>query len=143
LVLTHCPVKAGKARASTVCVAADTAARAVSAGFIAVAIEGIGAGGALLEVASGAAVALVAEAAHVLHRVPGSAVGTPGLGGEVLLRPAGAAVVAVLGTGGSLAGDAVVAGEALAESRLAVTQALVRALGPRMEVIGTHWTNFN
>ena len=61
----------------------------------------------------------------MLHGVPGLLVGTADFGGQVLLWPAGAAVVAVLGAGGALAGDALVAREARALAGFAVAETLV------------------
>jgi hypothetical protein len=81
-------------------------------------------------------VARVAKAAHVLHGVPRGRVQPVGLGREVLLGPAGAAVVAVLGAKRALAGDAVVAREARTRARFPVAHALVAALLPRVHVVG-------
>jgi hypothetical protein len=74
----------------------------------------------------------------VLERVPGRAVGTASLRGEVLLGPASASVVACLRADGTLAGDAFISGKALAQAGLAIANALVRALGPRVQVVSIH-----
>jgi len=124
-----------EARASALCVITQASARAVSAGFVAVAVNGVLAGGAFLQVARGSAVAGVAEAAHVLHGVPRLGVDAAHLGGQVLLRPASATVIAVAGADSSLASNAFVSGEAVAGTSLSVAQSLVGAFRPRRQII--------
>jgi len=136
LVLAAGSVEARKASASSGRVVADTTTRAVAARLVAVAVEGICARGALLLVASRASVASVAEAANVLHGIPSQCVISSALGSQVLLGPAGATVVAVIGADGSLASYTFVSGEALAGTNLAVAQTSVGALRPRVEIIG-------
>jgi len=77
----------------------------------------------------------VANTADSFDGVPGKVVHSIGPGREEFLRETSASVVAVLGTGLSLASNSVVAGEAVASTRLAVASSAVRALGPRVEVI--------
>lgn len=74
----------------------------------------------------------------MLHCVPGLRVSAASLGSEVLLGPAGAAVVAVIGAEGALASNTVVTGEAVAGAGGAVARALVGALGPRVQVVRVH-----
>jgi hypothetical protein len=131
-------VETREARADAGAEVAQAAARAVSAGLISVAIKRISARGALLHVAGRAAVSGIAEAAHVLHGVPGGGVGAAGLGGQVLLGPAGAAVVAVIGAQGTLARYTIVSGEAVASTGGAVATTLVGALHPRVQVVGIY-----
>lgn len=128
-------VETREARAGAGRVVADTTARAITASLTAVAIERIRARGALLLVASRASVARVAEATNVLHGIPRQTVGTRALGGQDLLGPASSAVVAVVGAGSSLASNSFVPGEALARANLAVTETLVGALSPRVNVV--------
>lgn len=135
LILASGSVEAGEAPTGSGGVVANTTARAVTSCLIAVAIEGIGSGRALLLVAGRTSVSSVAEATDVLHGVPGFFVGTSGLDGQVLFGPAGASVIAVVGTDGSLASNTFVAGEALAGTNLAVAKASVGALRPGVEII--------
>lgn len=131
-------VETRETTANTSAIVAQASAGAVSAGLVAVAVEGVGAGGALLQVAGGASVAGIAEAAHVLHGVPGRGVGAAGFGGEVLLGPASAAVIAVVGAECALASNTIVAREAVAGTSGTITRALVGALHPWVKVIGVH-----
>ena len=81
-------------------------------------------------------ISCIAKAAHVLHGVPRLGVYSVGLGSQMLLGPAGAAIVAVLGANGTLACDAIVAWKALAGTSLSVANSLVAALLPRVNIIG-------
>ena len=74
----------------------------------------------------------------MLHSVPGRGVGAARLGSQVLFRPAGAAVIAVVGAQRALAGHTVVAREAGAGAAGAVAGSLVGALHPGMQVVGVH-----
>lgn len=56
----------------------------------------------------------------------------------MLLRPAGASVVAVVGANGALAGHSLVSGKARAQATGSIAEALVRALRPGMQVIRTN-----
>jgi len=132
LVLALVAEVAREALAETRGVVADAAAGAVAPLLVAVAEENVGARGALLEGAVGAAEAEVAHAAHVLHRVPRRVVDLASLHRELLLGVADAAAGAVVGAHGALARDAVVVLEALALARLPVAQALVAALDLRV-----------
>jgi len=131
-------IETGETRADAGSVVAQASAGAVSAGLVTVTIKRVGAGRALLQVAGRAAVAGVTEAAHVLHGIPRLRVGAASLGGEMLLGPAGAAVIAVVGAEGTLASNTVVAREAVAGSGSAVAGSLVGAFSPRVEIIGIH-----
>lgn len=131
-------IEAGEAAADAGAVVAEPSAGAVSARLVAVAVQGVRAGGALLQVAGGTSVAGVAEAADVLHGVPGLGVGAASLGGKVLLGPAGSAVVTVIGAQGTLASNTVITGEAVAGAGGSVASALVGALHPRVKVVGVH-----
>merc|ERR1719326_2385599 len=111
------------------------ARRAVAALRVAVAAEHVRARRALLERAVGAAEAEVAHAADVLHRVPRGRVRLARLRGELLLRVADAAAVAVVRADCALARDAVVVVEAVALAGLAVARALVRALNERVRLV--------
>jgi len=72
----------------------------------------------------------------VLHGIPGGGVSAASLGSQVLLRPAGAAVITVVGAQGALAGHTVIAGEAAASAGGAVAGSLVGALSPGMQIVG-------
>jgi len=128
LVLAPGSEEAREAYAGALCVVADTSARAISTRLVSVTVERIRARGAFLEVASGATVASIAEAAHMLEGVPGLSVDAVSLRGEVLLGPADTTFVAVVGAYRSLASNTLVTREALARTRLAVASALVGAL---------------
>jgi hypothetical protein len=80
-VLASGPEEAGEARAGAPGVVADASSRAVTTCFVTVAIQRIGAGGALLLVARGAAVASVTQATNMFHGVPGGGVHTRGFRG--------------------------------------------------------------
>ena len=80
-------------------------------------------------------VACVAKATHVLHGVPRSGVNSAGLGSEVLFRPASAAIIAILGTQGALAGNPIVTRETRAGTSFPVAHTLVAALLPRVNVV--------
>ena len=135
-------VESGEARASSISIVADTSSRAVTAGFVTISIKRIGTGRALLELASGASVAGVAEASYMLHVVPRSIVSATGLGSQVLFRPASTAVVAVVRTSGTLTSNTIIARKAGARTSLAIARALVGALHPRVQVVGVdHFTN--
>ena len=56
----------------------------------------------------------------------------------MLLRPACTAIIAVVGTKSSLTSDAIVAREATASARGTVACPFIRALDPRMEIVGIH-----
>merc|ERR550537_1084719 len=136
LVLAARAVVADEALAEARRVVADAAARAVAALRVAVAAEHVRARRALLERAVGAAEAEIAHAADVLHRVPRGRVRLARLRGELLLRVADTAAVAVVRADGTFACDAVVVVKAVALARLAVARALVRALGERVRLVG-------
>lgn len=138
LILAFGTIKAGEAAANTRAVVAQASAGAVSARLVAVPVQGVSARGALLQVAGGASVTSVAEAADVLHGVPGLGVGAAGLGSQVLLGPAGTAVIAVVGAQSTLASNTVVTGEAVAGSGRSVAGSLVGAFYPRMQVVGVY-----
>lgn len=138
LILTLGAIETREARADTGSVVAETSAGAVSASLVTVAIKRIGAGRALLQVTGRAAVAGVTEAAYVLHGIPRLRVGATSLGGQMLLGPASAAVIAVVGAEGTLASNTVVAREAVASTGGAVAGSLVGALSPRVKIIGIH-----
>lgn len=141
LVLALGSVETREAAADTSAVVAEASAGAVAARLIAVAVQRVGAGGALLQVAGRATVARIAEAADMLHGIPRLSVSATGLGGEVLLRPAGAAVVAVVGAESTLASNSVVAGEAVAGTGGAIASALVGALHPRVKIVGVDYVS--
>lgn len=127
--------EARKASADARSVVADATSGAVAASLITIAVERVRSRGAFLELARSSAVASVAETAHMLHGIPRSSVDTVSLGSEVFLRPASAAVIAVVRAVSALAGVAVISGEAAAEASGAVAEAFVGALSHRVEVI--------
>jgi len=135
LVLALVAEVAREALAEAVRVVADAAARAIAALLVTVTKEDVGARRALLERAVGAAEAQVAHAAHVLHGIPRRVVSLVRLDGELLLRVADPPTGAVVRADCSLARDAVVVLEALALARVAVAEALVRALNLRVRLI--------
>jgi hypothetical protein len=128
-------IETRKACTSAILVVTDTSTRAIPASLIAVHIERVCARRTFLQLASGAAVASIAETTNMLHCIPRGIVSANGLGSKVLLRPASATVVAVIRAGRTLASNTVIAREALARTRLAVTCTLVRALHPRVEIV--------
>ena len=75
----------------------------------------------------------------MLHGVPWRRVCAASFSGQVLLRPAGASVVAVIGADGALAGHSLVTREARAQATGSIAEALVRALRPRVQVIRTNY----
>jgi len=91
-----------------------------------------------LEIAGRATVSSITEATNVLHRVPWGGVNTASFVGKDLLRPASAAIIAVIGAYSSLASNTIISTEALAQSSLSVTQALVRAFSPWLQVVVVH-----
>ena len=95
--------EASEASADTVGVVADSTAGAVTASLVTVSGKGIGAGGALLLVAGGAAVSSITEASHMLHGIPGGLVHASSFAGQMLLRPASSLVVTVVGAHGCIA----------------------------------------
>lgn len=131
-------VETRETRADAGSVVAEASAGAVSACLVAIAVERIGAGRALLQVAGRATVAGVAEAAHVLHGIPRLRVCAASLGSQVLLGPAGSAVIAVVGAKGTLASNTVVSGETVASAGGTVARTFVGALCPRVKIIGVH-----
>jgi len=135
LVLAVGAVETRKACTSTILVITDTSTRAVTPSLVTVSIKGIRAGRTLLQLAGRATVASVTETTNMLHCIPRGIVCANGLASKVLLGPASSTVVTVIRTSRTLASDTVVAREALARPRLAVTCTLVGALYPRMEVV--------
>jgi len=132
LVLASRAEEAGEAPAETGRVIAQSATRAVAAGLVSVAVKRVRASGALLELARRAAVAGITEAADMLHSVPRSRVDAIGLGSKVLLGPACAAIVTVVGAVSALTSSAIISGEAVAESSSAIAESLIRALSKRV-----------
>jgi hypothetical protein len=53
----------------------------------------------------------------------------------VLLGPASASVITVVGANGSLTSDTFIARKALAGANLAIAEASVRAFSPRVEIV--------
>ncbi len=119
-------------------VVANASSRAISSRFVAVSVKRIGARGTLLQVAGGASIACVTETADMLHSVPRQCVYSVCFSSQVLLGPAGASVVAAVGTQSSLTSYAFVAGEARTCSSFSVTNALVGAFGPWVQIVGIH-----
>jgi len=135
-------IETRETRADSLSIITQTTARAVSASLVTIAVQRISAGGALLHIAGRTSVASIAEATNVLHGIPGSSVSAASFGSQVLLRPAGTTVIAVIRAQGTLASNTIVAREATAGACGAITGTLVRALGPRVQVIGiNHFTN--
>ena len=128
--LTSGPVEPREALTESHSVVTDASSGAVAASLISVPVEGVRARGALSQLACWPAVASVAQAAHVLVGVPGQRVGPPCLGGEEPLWPASAVVAALIRTDGALTSHSLIANEAIAHTRLAITNALVGALSP-------------
>jgi hypothetical protein len=134
--------ESSEASASTIRIVAFPTTRAVTAGFISIPIKRISSRGALLEIAGRSTVSLVADTTDVLHGIPGGAVCTISTGSKVFLGPASSTVVTVVRANRTLTSDALVAGEALALTSVAVANTLVGALSPGVEVVGVdHVTN--
>lgn len=89
-----------------------------------------------MEIACGSAKSSVAEAANVLHGIPRGRVKAICFRRQMLLGPAGAALVTVVRTQGALAGNTLIASEASALARFSVTKTFVGALHPWMGVVG-------
>jgi len=141
-VLTSGSKKSSEASTCTIGVVAFSTTRAVTASFISISIKRVGSRRALLEIAGGAAVTLVANAPNVLHRIPGSAVCTVSTGSKVLLRPASSTIVTVVRAYGTLARNTLVTSETLALTSVAVADTFVGALGPGVKIVGIdHITN--
>mmetsp|Transcript_20671 Transcript_20671/g.41975 ORF Transcript_20671/g.41975 Transcript_20671/m.41975 type:complete len:240 (+) Transcript_20671:164-883(+) len=136
LVLALGAVVAVEAAADARGVVAQPAARAVAPGLISIALEHVRAGGALIQGAVGSAAPQIAHAAYLLLGVPGGGVGAASLHGELLLREAHTGVAASIGADGSLAGDAVVVGEARALTSVSIAVTLVGALHHGVGVVG-------
>ncbi len=117
---------------------AKSPARAVSACFVSITIQGISARGAFLELAGGSTVSSVTQATNMLHGIPRSIVCTGNLRSQMLLRPTGTAIIAVVVAHGTLASDTIVTREAVTCTGGAVTAALVGALRPRMKIVSIH-----
>lgn len=118
-------IEARKARAGTITVVAKTSAGAITAGLVAVAIQGITSRGAFLQLASRATVSGIAKATYVLHIIPRGVIPATSLSSQVLLRPASTAVVAVRRASRALASHTIISREARASARLAVTAAFI------------------
>lgn len=78
----------------------------------------------------------ITDTSDVLLGVPGGAVSSASLGGELRLRITDTIGIAFVGADGTLASDAFVVGEALALASLCITQALIGALDVGVGVIG-------
>lgn len=128
--------KSSEASAGSIAVVALSSSGAISASFISVSIKGVGARGTLLQIAGGATVSLVADAADVLHGIPRLSVRAIGSMREVLLGPASSTVIAVVRAEGSLASNSFVSDKALALSSSTVADSLVGALSPGMKIVG-------
>lgn len=124
-----------EARAGSSTVIADTTSGAVTTSLITVSVKRIRPRWAFLQVAGRTTVAGITQTANVFHVVPRGGVGTPRLGGKVLLRPAGALIVTVVGADGTLTSNTIVPWVADTLTRLAITVTLVGALHPRMQVV--------
>lgn len=74
----------------------------------------------------------------MLHSIPGLRVYATGLGGKVLLWPAGTSVIAIIRTSGALASYSFISSKAFAFSSGAIAGSFIRALHPRMEVVSIH-----
>ena len=155
LVLALGAVEAGEASAGTGGVVAQASAGTVSAGLVTIAVQRIRTRRTLygarcvikkhytckasdlrtLELARWPSVSGVTIAAHVLHGVPWNCVCATSFRRQMLLRPAAAAVIAVVGANCALAGHSFVPGEARAQTSGSVAETLIRALCPRVQVI--------
>ena len=98
--------------------------------------------GRLTQRAVGSSSSEVAHTAHLFRGVPRSGIYTGVLGGYLLKRIADASIGALVRADGSLTGDAVVVGEAGTLASLAVTKPLVRALGVRVDIIGSIYSAY-
>ena len=116
-----------EALADTAGVIAETTAGAITTEVVALAEKDVGARGAFFEGAVRTTGTKVANAAYLLGSIPRLGVGFGGFVGEVFLGDAATTAVAVAGTGGTLAGLAIVSIEALAFSSLSVARAFAGA----------------
>ena len=135
LVLASGAKETREARAGAGTVVTDTTTGAISASFVSVAIKRVGTGGAFLLIASGTAVTSITQAANVLHGIPRGRVHATNLACQMLLRPAGTSIVTVVGADGTLASNTVITSKTLASPTLSVTDTLVGALSPGVQVV--------
>lgn len=133
--MTFGTIESCKASAGAIVVVADAASGAVATSLVAVAVQWVCASGTLLQVTGWTSIAFITEATDFLHSIPGGSIRSLCLGREDFLRPAGAAVVAVVWTDGSLAGNAFVASETVAGTRRTIADTLVGTFYPRVSVV--------
>lgn len=115
-------IESREATALTSGVVAETTARAVTSSLVTIAVKWIRSAGAFLELASRSSVSRITQASNVLHGIPRFIVRSFGLAGKVLLGPAGATIVAVIGAYSSLASSTFVSREACAQASLSVAK---------------------
>lgn len=122
-------------RAGASKVVANATAGAITSSLRAITIHRIGTRWALLLITSRTAEASITDTTDMLQGIPGGGVGSGGSGSEVLLRPALAIVVTVIGAGGSLASNTIITSEASACACGSVTSTLVGALYDGVEIV--------
>ena len=131
-------VVTGKARACAVVIVADSSTRAVTSSLVAISVDRVSTRGTLLQLAAGSPVSCIAEASDMLQGIPGKLVRSTTLAGQVLLRPAGSSVIAIVRACGTLASNTIITREARAGASLAIAGALVGALRPGVHIVGIH-----
>jgi hypothetical protein len=105
-------IKTRKAAAGTILIVTYASTRAVTSSFVTITVEGIGARWAFLKLARRTSVPSITEATYMFHGIPRGSVCASSLTGKVLFRPACATIIAVIGTCGALAGNAIVSSKA-------------------------------
>jgi len=119
-------------------VVTHAAPRAISSTFITESLEWIWARRTLLFVAGDTSITDIAHTSHGFHCIPRRTVDESGLLRQHALGKAHPAVAAIVRTDVSLTGQSIVSFEAVADTRLAVADASVRALCPGMQVVVVH-----
>jgi len=114
-------------RADARVVVANSTARAVSAGFVAVSFQNIGAGWAFEQRAIGTSSSKIAYASYVFLCVPRGGICATSFNSKLLLSEANTSFAALIRADSSLAGDAIVIGKASALASFTITDTFIRA----------------
>ena len=136
--LASVAVVPGKARARTIVVVADSSSGAVTSSLVAISVDRVRASGALMQLAAGSSISGIAKASDMLHCIPRCVVRSAALTGQVLLRPTGPSIIAIVRACCTLASNAIITREARAGASLAITVTLVGTLNPRVHIVGIH-----
>ena len=80
----------------------------------------------------------ITETSNVFQSIPRRLVCSSALACQMLLRPAGSSVIAIVWACGTLTSNTIITGEARAGASLAIAAALVGALRPGVHIVGIH-----